>query len=64
MPSIFTNHWSVSIGSTITPVRPERGTRSLYGFSETRRFCASQIGKNLLARRKAVEAVGSAVPSR
>ena len=29
MASIFTNHWSVSIGSTMTPVRPERGTRSL-----------------------------------
>jgi hypothetical protein len=29
MVSIFRNHWSLSIGSTITPVRPERGTRSL-----------------------------------
>ena len=28
MPSILRNHWSVSIGSTMAPVRPERGTRS------------------------------------
>jgi hypothetical protein len=27
--SIATNHWSVSIGSTIAPVRPDRGMRSL-----------------------------------
>ena len=48
MPSIFTNHWSVSIGSTITPVRPERGTRSLYGFSETSRFCSCRSARTFL----------------
>ena len=32
---IATNHWSVSIGSTTSPVRPQRGTTIRCAFSET-----------------------------
>ena len=53
---MFTNHWSVSMGSTITPVRPERGTLSLCGFSDTSSPCALQVGEHALARLEAVQA--------
>jgi hypothetical protein len=43
-PGLFmaTNHWSVSMGSTICPVRAQRGTISLCFLASTSRPCASR----------------------
>ena len=51
-----TNHWSVSIGSTTSPVRPQRGTTIVCAFSETSRPAAVEIGEHRLARDVAIEA--------
>ena len=43
-----TNHWSVSIGSTTSPVRPQRGTTILCGFSLTTRRSAARSASTAL----------------
>ena len=48
MPSIFTNHWSVSIGSTTTPVRPDFGTIILCGSAPARKFSRSSCATTAL----------------
>ena len=45
---IATYHWSVSIGSTISPVRPQRGTTIRCGFSDTSRPAASRSATTAL----------------
>ena len=47
-----TNHWSVSIGSTIWPVRAQRGTISLCFFTSTSRPCASRSATTFLRATK------------
>ena len=53
---IATNHWSVSIGSTTSPVRPQRGTIILCGFSRDDQALRGEVGEHRLARDVAVEA--------
>ena len=50
-----TNHWSVSIGSTISPVRPQRGTTIVCAFSDTSSPAALEVREHRLARGVAVE---------
>ncbi len=45
---IATNHWSVSIGSTTSPVRPQRGTTIRCGFSLTSSPCAVRSASTAL----------------
>ena len=45
---VATNHWSVSIGSTTSPVRSQRGTTILCGFSETTSPCAARSSSTAL----------------
>src|SRR5688572_9133554 len=45
---IATYHWSVSIGSTTSPVRPQRGTTILCGFSETRNPACERSASTVL----------------
>ena len=40
-PSVLTNHWSVSMGSTTTPVRPDLGTTILCGSAAMRNLSRS-----------------------
>ena len=53
---IATNHWSVSIGSTTSPVRPQRGTTILCGFSDDQQARSRQVGEHRLARGVAIHA--------
>ncbi len=43
-----TNHWSVSIGSTTSPVRPQRGTTILCAFSRRSRPAAARSASTAL----------------
>jgi hypothetical protein len=43
-----TNHWSVSIGSTTSPVRPHRGTTIVCAFSETSRPASARSASTAL----------------
>ena len=47
-----TNHWSVSIGSTIWPVRAQRGTISLCFFASTSRPMRSRSATTFLRATK------------
>ena len=53
---IATYHWSVSIGSTTSPVRPQRGTTILCAFSDDDEALRREIGEHRLARDVAIEA--------
>ena len=56
-PSIFTNHWSVSIGSTTTPVRPDLRHHHLVRLGADQEVLASRAAHDRLARLEAVHAL-------
>ena len=53
---IFTNHWVLTIGSTISPPRCERGTWVRYGLGLDRQSGSLHIGPQLLSTFEAIHA--------